>query len=744
MDPEFFLNEIGQEIEKNFWQNRRIMSFDQYLELFFSSPYRFVRNAAQYTLDMIDHFGVEERITPLGKVRRFKVFDVPFLKGRGRMIAQEEAQNALYRTLLNFATERKVSKLILLHGPNGSAKSTLISCLMRGLEYYSHTDEGALYKFNWIFPSEKISRGGIGFKSLDGKEVSGEYSSYAFLEEKDIAVKLPDELKDNPLLLLPQDLRARLFEEAFKDQMDRERRYAIPDTMMYGDLNHKNKQIYETLLNAYRGDWRKVLRHVQIERFYISAKYRQSAVTIEPQGWVDASTQQITVDRSLSALPPSLQNLALHETKGDLIDANRGLIEFSDLLKRSVDSFIYLLGTSEKGIVNLPNAVVFLDILMVASANDQQIEEFKKTPIFTSFKGRMELIRMPYILDFLEEEKIYADQTELLTREKPMAPHTTEVAALWAVLTRLKKPIDERYTPPLSNIVRKLKPLEKALLYAKGEVPDHFSEEEKKILRANIDQLWTESSGYPNYEGKLGASAREIKTILLNAAQNPKYRCLSPLPVFEELEAFVKDPSVYDFLQVEVRDGYHDSVKFIDTVREYYLDILDREVVSSMQLVEESQYRDLFEKYVFHVSHWVKKEKIRNPVTGAREEPNETLMNDVEKILGVSEERKEFRNDIIQRIGAYSLDHPNEKVDYTEIFSDLFQRMEENFYHERKKAITRITENILRYSTDEASLLSDADRKQVEETLAQMKERYGYCETCAREVISFLKQHRYD
>jgi serine protein kinase len=50
-----------------------------------------------------------------------------------------------------------------MHGPNGSAKSTIAACVLRALEHYSTLDEGAVYRFHWVFPSKKTVRGAIGF-----------------------------------------------------------------------------------------------------------------------------------------------------------------------------------------------------------------------------------------------------------------------------------------------------------------------------------------------------------------------------------------------------------------------------------------------------------------------------------------------------------------------------------------------------------------------------------------------------
>ena len=177
--------------------------------------------------------------------------------------------------------------------------------------------------------------------------------------------------------------------------------------MLLGDLSHRNRQIFEALLSSYHGDIAKVLRHIQVERFFVSRRYRQAVATVEPQMAVDARSRQLTMDRSLSSLPPALQSLTLYEVQGELVDGNRGILDFADLLKRPLEAFKYLLGTVEQGRVTLDTAVLEVDTVFIASSNEGYLAAFKELPEFQSFKGRMELVRAPYLLDYrLEAEDL--------------------------------------------------------------------------------------------------------------------------------------------------------------------------------------------------------------------------------------------------------------------------------------------------------------------------------------------------
>jgi predicted Ser/Thr protein kinase len=734
------LQSIGAEIREGFGRNRRMMSFGEYFTLFCAHPRQQLRNAPQYLRDVFDHFGTRDVRHPRGLIARFKLFDCEWDGGRDRLVGQEDVQNRVYRILGNFVREGRVNKLILLHGPNGSAKSTLVSCLTRALEFYSQTDEGALYKFNWIFPSAKVQRGGgIGFEGR-GYDVS---DSYANLEEELIDAKLIDELRDHPLLLIPGVRRREIVGERL-EQTGEAAGFVPSDYVLYGELGPRNKQIYEALLAAYKGDYLKVLRHVQVERFYVSRRYREAAVTVEPQMAVDARTRQITMDRSFASLPSALQSVSLYEYQGEVVDANRGIIEYSDLLKRPLEAYKYLLGTVEQSRVSLDNAILHLDEVFIGSSNESHLAVFKEIPEFQSFKGRLELVRVPYLLDYTVEREIYRMQVRPQSVGKHVAPHTMTIAALWAVLTRMRKPLPEKYAKGLADLVAKLTPVEKAELYANAIAPDSMSGEQAKELVGNIDKIWGESDAYPNYEGRTGASPREIKVLILNAAQNPRFACVSPLAVFDEMEELVKNVTVYEFLKQEpLPGGYHENKKFIYVVRERYLDLVDEEVRSSMGLVEEQQYTQLFERYVGNVSHWVKKEKQRNPITGRMEDPDEELMSEVEKTLGIGAKKDDFRHEVIARIGAWSIDHPNQKPPYAEIFPKHFSQLRESYFEQRKKILKKTNEDMLVYLAEGGKRLEREARERVETTLRTMHDKYGYCDRCAKDAVSYLLKKRY-
>lgn len=749
MNRQSDIDSLNDKIRESFALADQVRSFGQFLEDFRARPAIHLRTAVVYLVDMFDFHGQRES-SRVGRLAvRYRAFDSDESSGEPLLVGQERVQEELYKYLLAFAKRGKGDKMLLLHGPNGSGKTTLVDCLIRGLEHYSETEAGQLLKFNWVFTDRDGRLDRIGFERESG-ERPVQHDTYAFLDPKDISAKFRCELRDSPLFLIPREHRRAVIEAAIQEAPDEHRPRFPYDFFLDGDLCNKCRRIYDALLVAYQGDWKKVLRHIQVERFTISKRYRVGAVSIEPQVNIDAGARAIMPESSWS-IPGVLRNVALYEPVGDIIDANRGLLEYSDFLKRPVEASKYLLTTCERGTASLPNCLAFLDLVIVGTTNEKQLSLFKGNPDFSSFKGRIELIHVPYLLRPSVEVQLYKRHIDSVSRERHVTPHAAEVAALWAVLTRLRRPDPRNYTGTLSTVVGKLTPIEKARLYDNGEVPTRFNEEERKALRAGIlevrgefeeDEVEFEGIYGAEYEGRRGVSAREMLMLLGHASQAGKTRCLTPMAVFDALAELIKEVSFYDFLRLPEEGGYRNVKAFIDDVRNEYFRWVTEEVYDSIHLIEESEYDRFFLEYFRHVKAFHTKEQVYNQRTGGYDAPNEDLMHSVERLLTVREPKDQFRSHIIRRIAAWSLDHPHEKINYQDLFPEIYGALRDNFYRERNRLLTLIERDMLKHGTDEFALLSAAEQKQVLEALESMRTKYGYCEHCARDVIAFVLKHR--
>lgn len=740
MEAQGLLDGIVARARGDFEKARSLLAVDEYLALVMEQPARQLRAAARYILDVFDHYGTETLKRSYGERARFKLFDAPWDGGFGRVAGQEAVQNAIYRLVRNFDRAGRIDRLILLHGPNGSAKTSIIHCITRAAEAYSATEEGALYTLNWVFPSSKVQKGAIGFGA--GKKGSA-LGSYANLDSGDLDARIPCEIKDHPLLLFPRRDRELLVERLVKTgKLPAD--FKLPEVLLRGDLCAKCRAIFDALMASHQGDFAEVMRHVQIERLFLSRRYRRGVVAVEPQMSVDAYSRQVTADRSLASLPMELQNLVLVQAGGPLVEGNRGVIEYNDMLKRPVEAYKYLLATTESASASLELTTVFLDALLISTSNEKHLEAFKEYPDWQSFKARMELVPVPYLRCYSDEVQIYRDQIPRTVVDRHVAPHALELAARWAVLTRLEPPDTSEYPEEIRSLISDVTPVEKLALYDESKVPGRLTSRQARDLRGVITDLFEERDGQVEYEGRYGASAREVRAVLMNAAQSSHYRCCSPLAVLEELRQLCKDKSLYEYLRRDTKRGYRDAPAFVDEVEGFYLDTIDEEVRISMGLVEESSYEDLFAKYVRNLSAWVKGEKVRDPSTGDLVDPDSTLMTEMEDILISSgEKRDDFRNGVISQIGAHSLDHPDKEPVYQELFPNYLKKLQEDFFNKRRKIVQRAKENFLRVIHGDTSNMDAKELARVRSMLETMRTRFGYCEYCANDMVAFLMKKRY-
>ena len=527
---------------------------------------------------------------------------------------------------------------------------------MVGLEEYSKVSEGANYSFSWVFPIDNYTKGSLGFSRASGEQGEN-LETFAYLEDGDISAILNSELRDHPILLIPQEYRKDVIstflndDPRFLEQLNR-------TYLMKGDISKRNKMVYESLLKNYKGDHQKVLKHIRVEKYEISKRYSTSAVTIEPQIHVDAQLQQITMDKRLASLPPSLQSLNLFQMNGQLVMANRGVLEFSDLLKRPLDTYKYLLQTLENAYLNINGILTELDILFIGTSNEIHLTAFKQHPDFNSFKGRFKIIKAPYLLCYNSEKKIYMEQIDSIKKNHQFDPLSLESLCLFAIMTRLRSPMTKNYEDKkLAQIITKLNPLEKSLFISSEErLPNHLTSDEKQILSQYRSKVLDEFINENLYEGKFGLSPRDLKNIIYDLTS--LHENISFLDIIEHLKKLVLLKNEYDFLNMTTQGDYHHPVRFIDLITSYMLDQFDQQLRDSLGLIDNRSYEDYIRKYINHINAELKGEKIKNDVTGKFELADDFFIKEFEKNIDLKEDSKTFRSHLISKLGAYSLDNP--------------------------------------------------------------------------------------
>jgi predicted Ser/Thr protein kinase len=323
------------------------------------------------------------------------------------------------------------------------------------------------------------------------------------------------------------------------------------------------------------------------------------------------------------------------------------------------------------------------------------------------------------------------------------------VAAQFAVLTRMRQPEAKRYPDALAPIVSALTAVEKMELFATGTPPDRLDPDAQKLLRSSVRSIYEETQASVDFEGRAGVSPREIRTVLFDAAQSPDHGCLSPFAVLGELDELCKRAAEFDWLREKaLAGGYHDHRLFREVVRSRLLDTVEDEMRAASGLVDEVRYSELFDRYITHVSMWLKGEKIRNPHTGASEAADERMMREVEGLLGVKQKNEEHRKSLISSIAAWAIDHPGEKIVNPVVFPQQMRRLRDTVFVERRKGVALLVRDLVSLLRDQKKQgsgwgdLHEEERKNAKSALARLK-AMGYCDHCALDAASAVLRARF-
>jgi predicted Ser/Thr protein kinase len=225
-----------------------------------------------------------------------------------------------------------------------------------------------------------------------------------------------------------------------------------------------------------------------------------------------------------------------------------------------------------------------------------------------------------------------------------------------------------------------------------------------------------------------------------------EFPCVSPFAVLDELRQLCGRTREYNFLERGKEDGgYHDPVGFVDVAELRLLDQLELEIQGASGLVEEHRHEELLEKYVTHVRHVVKQEKIHNQTTNADEEPDENLMRSVEEALGVDSDKDEYRKGVMSRIAAWAIEHPGQKLLIAAVLPGQLRKLRESYFEKHRQKVAAVARHALRaLDPGKATVGLDAGNNAAGERLVtELIARYGYCRDCAKDGVARLLAGRF-
>jgi serine protein kinase len=648
---------------KKHWEG----SFEEYLDIVREHP-EVTRTAYQRLYDMILSHGTEEHYENKEKVIRFKFFNDFAIRHGDGIYGLDRSLMQLVNTFKSaaqgYGTERRV---LLLHGPVGSSKSTIARLLKRGLEEYSRTDEGMLFSFAW--------------KGPDG-------------------TWLKDPMHGEPLCLIPPDMRARVLVQLNQDRAPNDFQIQFK-----GDLSPYSRFMFNDRLQKYDGDVARMLaEEVKIYRVTLSEQDRIGVGTFQPKDEKNQDSTELTGDinyRKIAEFGSDSDPRAFN-FDGELNIANRGLVEFIEVLKLDV-AFLYdLLGASQEHKIKPKKfAQTDIDEVILGHTNEPEYRKLQNNEFMEALRDRTVKIDIPYVTRLSDEIKIYEKSFNTdRVRGKHIAPHTIEVAAMWAVLTRLEQPKHANLT-----LLQKLK------LY-NGKTLPGFTED-------NVIELKREA----NNEGMHGISPRYIQDKISNAlVAHPEEDNINPFMVMHELEAGLRHHSL-----ITNQDQLQHYKELLAVVRQEYEDVVKNEVQRAIAADEDALTR-LCANYIDNVKAYTQREKVRNRYTGHFEDPDERLMRSIEEKIDIPEGRKDdFRREIMNYIGALAID--GKKFDYKT--NERLQKALELKLFEDQKDTIKLT-----------SLVSNVVDKATQEKIDVVKSRlikyYGYNESSATDILNFV------
>ena len=639
-------------------------SFRDYLNKVHERPL-IVRNAFQRLYDMILSHGCDEYVEYKQKRVRYRFFSDSAGGGKDAVFGLDKSLMRLVDVLKaaahGFGAERRV---ILLHGPVGSAKSTIVRLLKHGLEEYSRESEGALYSYSW--------RLGDGEDEL-----------------------VPSPMNEEPLKLIPEPARSEVL-ATLDERSDRPYRLGLR-----GDLNPYCRFMFNEFMKRYDGDWEQVLDHVVVRRLVLSEKDRRGIGTFQPKDEKNQDSTELSGDVNYRKLAEygSESDPRAFNFDGEFNVANRGLIEFIEVLKLDV-AFLYdLLGASQEHSIKPKRfSQTDIDEVIIGHTNEPEYKKLQSNELMEAFRDRTIKIDVPYNRTLRNEIKIYErDFTEERVR-KHVAPHTVEMAALWAILTRMEEP-----KRPNLTLLQKIK------LY-NGKTLPGFTDETVKELQEEA-----------THEGMEGISPRYIQDKLSNALVRNETH-INPFMVLNELEMGLQGHSLIN--SEDVRQHYRDVLSL---VRQEYEDIVKNEVQRAISADEDAIAR-LCHNYLDNVRAFIQREKVRNQFTGELEEPDERLMRSIEEKIDITDSRKDaFRREIMNYIGALAVE--NKQFDYR-TNERLHRALELKLFEDQKDSIklTSLVSNVVDKGT----------QAKIEVVKQRLVDNFGYSDESAGDVLQYV------
>tara|TARA_R110000824_G_scaffold17218_1_gene70204 strand:- start:2054 stop:3988 length:1935 start_codon:yes stop_codon:yes gene_type:complete len=491
-------------------------------------------------------------------------------------------------------------------------------------------------------------------------------------------------IREEPLHLVPRSLREE-FEETYKIKIE-------------GDLcpvcRHR-------LIHELDGDYTKF----PITQASFSVRGRKGVGVVPP---MDPNTQ----DTSLLIGSEDISKLDLYpeddprvlSLNGAFNVGNRGIVEFVEVFKNEIEFLHTMITATQEKNVPSPGkqAMIYFDGVILAHCNEAEWNKFKSEHTNEAILDRIVRVNIPYSLEYDQEVKIYKKLIDRSDFNYHIAPHTLEIAAMFAVLSRLKGS-------------SKVDPLTKMKIYNGEEIV-----EKGLIKKVDIKDLREEVED----EGMTGISTRFIMKAIDAALADSTKNMITPISIRDSLIKQVKE-------QIINPEKRQESLQFLQkTLHEEYLSLLEKEITKAFVTAYEEQAESLFNNYLDHAEAYVNNTQVKDRVTKEDMEPDERFLQSIEEQIGIKGSSKNnFRADISSYMFAKL--RRGDVIDWKS-YGPLREAIESKLVASVKDISRIVTKSKSR------------DVKQQKKFSAMVQtliDDYGYNEDSAEEVIKFASNN---
>jgi serine protein kinase len=477
---------------------------------------------------------------------------------------------------------------------------------------------------------------------------------------------------------------------------------------------HMRKYFEEILRIEIEGDLCPVCRYrlkeeynAEFERFPVitsdfSIRSKKGIGVVPP---VDPNNQDTTVltgsvDISKMDLYPE-DDPRVFSLNGAFNVGNRGIVEFIEVFKNDVEYLHTVITATQEKSIPSPGkgSMIYFDGVILAHSNEAEWYKFKSDHTNEAILDRIVKIDVPYCLELDEELKIYKKILKKSNFDSHIAPHSIDIGAMFAILTRLSP----------SN---KVDSLTKMKIYNGEEIV-----EKGMTRKLDIIELREEAAG--NREGMSGISTRFVIKAIDTALTNSEHNCINPLSVMESLIRAVKDLDIAD-------DQKKKYLGFLqDTIRKEYNRILEKEVTMAFIHSYKEQAETLFNNYLDHAEAFVNKTKIKDKSTGEQLDPDLKFLRSIEEHIGISENSASgFRTDVTAYM--FYLIRKGTQIDYSS-YEPLKEAIE--------KKLTTSVKELSRVITQ--SQVRDKEQNEKYNVMVQRMKENGYCDHCCNVILKY-------